>query len=81
MELEEAVLILVLGYVAIMGFWLSGLSYLVLKKPQYVGVDGGFEAQTDRINEESLYKDGGELGLLGKLRRKPLRMGNLQKKE
>jgi rubrerythrin len=57
MELEEAVLILVLGYVAIMGFWLSGLSYLVLKKPQPVGVDDGFEPQTI-INDEKPLDEG-----------------------
>ncbi len=54
MEIEEAVLILVISYVAIVGFWLSGLSYLVLKKPYPVGVNGGSNLQISSKNGESL---------------------------
>ncbi len=32
MELNEAISILVVGFMAIIGLWLAGLTYLVLKK-------------------------------------------------
>ncbi|UCE38151.1 MAG: hypothetical protein JSW00_02630 [Thermoplasmata archaeon] len=54
MEINEAISVLVIGFMFISGIWLTVLTYLVVKRPQQNRKNEGVESIKGKVNKEEL---------------------------